>query len=88
MTQWIMSWIGVSWRRVIPGRLCLMPPPLGAGPVDLLEFTSDLPIEALGADEALDVVVAAERRIAAAQAVQMRALARFAGCGPVGIRTM
>ena len=64
--------------------------PVGEGPVDLLEFTSDLPIDVfddvdvLDADEALDVVVAAERRIAAAQAVQMRALARFARLRPSG----
>jgi hypothetical protein len=38
----------------------------------------------LDADAVLDVIVAAERRIAAAQAVQMRALARFAELRPSG----
>jgi hypothetical protein len=43
-----------------------------------------LSVEVLDADDVLDVVVAAERRVAAAQAVQMRALARFARLRPSG----
>src|SRR3982074_645705 len=58
--------------------------PVGKGPVYLLDYASDPPVEVLDADDVLDVVVAAERRIAAAHAVQMRALARFARLRPSG----
>jgi hypothetical protein len=50
----------------------------------VLDFIPELPIATLDADAVLDIVVAAERRIVAAQAMQVRALARFAQLRPNG----
>jgi hypothetical protein len=77
----------VDWRELAardPGADLVDIVPLGPAPVDLLDYASDSPVEVLDADDVLDVVVAAERRVAAAQAVQMRALARFARLRPSG----
>jgi hypothetical protein len=57
--------------------------PVGPAPVDL-DLPSDVPVEELNADEALDEIVATARQTAAVQARHMRALARFAKLRPSG----
>ena len=77
----------VDWRLLAardPGAGLVNIVPVGEGPVELLDFASGSSVEVLDADDVLDVVVASERRIAAAQALQMRALARFAELRPGG----
>jgi hypothetical protein len=78
----------VDWRELAaldPGADSLDGVPLPAAPLDLFDFTSHSPLELLDADGVLDVIVAAERMVASAQAMQVRAMARFAQLRPSGL---
>jgi hypothetical protein len=76
----------VDWRELAardPGADLIDLLPVGPAPVDL-DLPPDVPTEEFNADEAMDEIVADERRMAAIQARQLRNSARFAYLRPSG----